>query len=61
MKFTAFRISAERADGSYAKFTISEGDNTPRPLIGYTHDEAFNAETDLYNLLVPKFQGEDSE
>ena len=60
-KFVRFKVIAERADGSHAKFTISEGDNTPRPLIGYTHDEAFNAETDLYNRLVRKFQGEDSE
>lgn len=59
MKFTKFNIIAERADGSYARFTIHEHDITPRPERGTTHDDAFNAETDLYNRLVRKFEGED--
>lgn len=63
-KFIRFKVIAERADGSYAKFTITPPTSvypTPRPERGTTHDEAFNAETDLYNRLVRKFQGEDSE
>ena len=59
-KFTNFKIIAEREDGSYTKFEVREGDNTPRPDIGFTHDDAFNAETDLYNSLVRKFQGENA-
>lgn len=58
-KFIRFKIIAERSDGSYTKFEIREKDNTPRPDIGHTHDSAFTAETDLYNRLVRKFQGED--
>jgi hypothetical protein len=63
-KFIRFKVIAERADGSYAKFTITPPTShypTPRPERGTTHDEAFNAETDLYNRLVEIFQGEDSE
>ena len=59
-KFVTFKIIAEREDGSYAKFTIYDNDDTPRPERGFTHDEAFNAATDLYNRLVRKFQGEDA-
>lgn len=58
-KFVSFKVIAEREDGSYTKFEILDRDNTPRPVRGYTHGEAFNAETDLYNRLVRKFQGED--
>lgn len=62
MKFTKFKIIAERADGSYAKMTIHEHDGYgARPEVGTTHDDAFNAETDLYNRLVRKFQGEDAQ
>lgn len=60
-KFVRFKVIAERAGGSHVKFTIHEHDSTPRPEVGTTHDDAFNAETDLYNRLVRKFQGEDSE
>lgn len=59
MTFTRFKVIAERADGTYAKFTIHDQDDTPRPERGTTHDDAFNAETDLYNRLVRLYQGED--
>lgn len=59
-KFVRFKVIAERVDGSYAKFTIHDRDMTPRHERGTTHDDAFNAETDLYNRLVRKFQGEDA-
>lgn len=60
MKFTRFKVIAERVDGSYAKFTLHDRDMPPRPEVGTTHDDAFNAQTDLYNRLVRKFQGEDA-
>jgi hypothetical protein len=59
MKFTRFKVIAERADGTFAKFTIHDHDDTARPERGTTHDDAFNAETDLYNRLVRLYQGED--
>lgn len=58
--YTTFKVIAEKPNGTYVKFEIREGDNTPRPDIGFTHDDAFNAETDLYNSLVRKFQGKDA-
>lgn len=58
-KFDTFMIIAKRPDGSFTKFTVYDNDDTPRPERGFTHDSAFNAETDLYNRLVRKFQGED--
>lgn len=57
--YTRFKVIAEGPNGAYAKLTIHEHDTTPRPERGTTHDDAFNAETDLYNRLVRKFQGED--
>lgn len=57
-KFIRFKVIAERADGTYTKFTIHEHDKMARPEVGHTHDDAFNAETDLYNRLVEIFQGE---
>lgn len=63
-KFVRFKVIAERVDGSSAKFTITPPTSvypTPRPERGTTHDDAFNAETDLYNRLVRKFQGEDAQ
>jgi hypothetical protein len=59
MKYTRFKVIAERADGTSAKFTVHDHDDTPRPERGTTHDDAFNAETDLYNRLVRLYQGED--
>jgi len=60
MKYTQFKVIAEREDGTYAKFTIHDQEDTPRPERGTTHDDAFNAETDLYNRLVRLYQGENS-
>lgn len=60
-KFNTFKIIAERSNGTYAKFMIREGDKTPRPEIGTTHDAAFTAETELYNMLVELFQGTGEE
>jgi hypothetical protein len=58
-KFVEYEVIASRADGTKAKFMIHDQDNTPRPVRGYTHDEALQAETQLYNRLVQVFQGED--
>lgn len=59
MTFTRFKVIAERADGTFAKFTIHDHDDTPRPERGTTHDDAFNAETDLHNRLVRLYMGKD--
>jgi hypothetical protein len=59
MTFIRFKVIAEHADGTFAKFTIHDHDDTPRPERGTSHDAAFNAETDLYSRLVRLYQGED--
>jgi hypothetical protein len=57
-KFTSFTIEAVRDDGTRVKFSLNTQDRTAQPVRGNTHDEAFNASTDLYNVLVKDFQGE---
>lgn len=57
--YTTFKVIAEMPNGTYAKFTIYPGDNTPRPERGHTHDEAFNAESDLYVRLMAKYDADD--
>lgn len=56
-EFIRFEVSAVKANGETAKFLLHSQDGTARPFRGTTHDQAFQAETDLYNRLVRVFQG----